>query len=645
MNNRQQFEHRANTQIITLGEITHEFAEPERLRLQLSPKVLKKPFDIGSFAYAIRGKNESIFDDRGTPVGIESFVENRRELIMRLLETFVGQRELTVLTRLRNTEYLIDWLNAKGYRELFASAAQAQQAYREYTAHLNHQINHQKLKPCTGKNMQVFFSMIIELLYPEDCHHILAGAVSIIAERGSEQAARTAHVDMYRDVCLAIARQCSAFVLNGQSYPLVVSIRDYEVVGFPSNHGWVGPFKESPLGYNASARRIATVEEYLAASEKLGRKRPFKSTVKRALAEAKAVLDASNRDERYWHRLNVAGLAVKAYASLFLMITGATPTEFQQFNYADALDIEKSPLKKELSAVKFRAGGKATLYSIGQGTGLPLLKEYLKLREWILNGATHERLFFSMPSADERVSDSKEFSEFNVVYLLPKFFKTISGTFLDPKVPRLSSRKMRKYKSLVMHAAGVSPSTVAATLNHSVAVNLSTYSEATPEQQEDEFGQFWQAMRHAAKVTVERSLRSAEGEITTATGHCDGFNQPIPVRDLGTIAIEPNCRTQYGCLYCEHYICHSDEEDLHKILSLQYVINSVRKVAPDAPHAEALYKELSIRVEFILEALAERSDHVKQLVEAIKTKVFEYGELTPFWESRLSRYEKMGVAF
>ncbi|SDH27520.1 hypothetical protein SAMN05216603_107155 [Pseudomonas benzenivorans] len=645
MNNRQQFEHRANTQIITLSEVTHEFAEPERLRLQLSPKVLKKPFDIGSFAYVIRGKNESIFDDRGTPVGIESFVENRRELIMRLLETFVGQRELTVLTRLRNTEYLIDWLNAKGYRELFASAAQAQQAYRDYTAHLNHQINHQKLKPCTGKNMQVFFSKIIELLYPEGSHHILAGAVSIIAERGSEEAARTAHVEMYRDVCLAIARQCSAFVLNGQSYPLVVSIRDYEVVGFPSNHGWVGPFKESPLGYNASARRIATVEEYLAASEKLGRKRPFKSTVKCALAEAKASLDAANRDERYWHRLNVAGLAVKAYASLFLMITGATPTEFQQFNYADALDIEKSPLKKELSAVKFRAGGKATLYSIGQGTGLPLLKEYLKLREWILNGATHERLFFSMPSADERVSDSKEFSEFKVVYLLPKFFKTTSGTFLDPKVPRLSSRKMRKHKSLGMHAAGVSPSTVAATLNHSVAVNLSTYSEATPEQQEAEFGQFWQAMRHAAKVTVERSLRSAEGEITTATGHCDGFNQPISVRDLGTIAIEPNCRTQYGCLYCEHYICHSDEEDLHKILSLQYVINSVRKAAPDAPHAEALYKELSIRIEFILEALAERSDEVKQLVEAIKTKVFEYGELTPFWESRLSRYEKMGVAF
>ena len=48
MNSREQFEHRANTQIIKLSEITHEFAEPERLRLQLSPKEMKKPFDIGS---------------------------------------------------------------------------------------------------------------------------------------------------------------------------------------------------------------------------------------------------------------------------------------------------------------------------------------------------------------------------------------------------------------------------------------------------------------------------------------------------------------------------------------------------------------------------------------------------------------------
>lgn len=644
MNSRQQFEHRANTQIITLSEVTQEFAEPERLRLQLSSKLRKKPFDIGSFAYVIRVKNESVWDDRGTPVVIESFVESRRELIVRLLESFVGQRDSTVLTRLNGIEHFIDWLNTQGYREVFASAAQAQQAYRDYTSHLNHQVAHQVWKPISAKGIQGFVSQTIELLYPEDSRHILGGAVTIIAEKGSE-AASAAHVEVYRDVCLAIARQCSAFVLNAQPYPVVVTVRDYEVVGFPSSLGWVGPFKESPLSYNAGERRIATVEEYWAAADKLGRKRRPKSWLEHELALAQANVDAANEDDHHRHRLQVAGLAVKAYASLFLMITGATPTEFDQFSYADALAVEKSPIKKELSAVKFRAGGKATLYNIGQYTGLPLLKEYLKLREWILNGVEHERLFFTMPMINKQVSTNNEFSEFNTSALLSNFFTSISGTFLNPKVPKLSPRKMRKHKSLGMHTAGVSPSTVAASLNHSEEVNLSTYSEATPEQQEAEFGQFWQAMHHAAKVVRDRSQRPAEGEIATAAGHCDGFNKPIHVRDLGAVAIEPNCRSQYGCLYCEHYICHSDEEDLHKLASLQYVINAVRKAAPDAAHAEALYKELSIRIEFILEALGERSDAVKQLVEAIKARVFEYGELTLFWESRLSRYEKMGVVF
>ncbi len=196
-----------------------------------------------------------------------------------------------------------------------------------------------------------------------------------------------------------------------------------------------------------------------------------------------------------------------------------------------------------------------------------------------------------------------------------------------------------------MHSARISPSTVADSLNHSEVVNLSIYAEATPEQQQAEFGQFWQSVRHAAALVRERSEKASCKVISTAAGHCGGFNQPTPVSDAGAIAIEPNCHTQYGCLYCEHYICHSDEEDLHKLLSLQYVINAVRKAAPDLAHAEALYKELSIRIEFILNALGERSESVKQTVERVKAKVFDYGELTLFWETRLSRYEKMGVVF
>jgi len=643
MNSEQRFEHRPNTHIIALSEVTEEFAEPERLRLRLSAKG-RKPRDIGSWAYCIRGNNKSIHDDRGTPVVLDSFVESRRELIVRFLGSLAGQRETTVLSRFKYTDSFVEWLNLNGYKEVFASEAAAQQAYRDYTAHLNELIAQQKWKSVSAAQAQSHGANLISLLYPENSHHIRAGAVSIRADRESA-AVDSAHVELYRDVCLAVAQQCSNFILSNKPYPWVVTIRDYEVIVFPSHSGAVGPFNESPLSYNAAERRISTLEEYWAGCDERGREKRGKAETAHNLKCVREKLQAANDNDRHWHRLSMASLAAKAYACLFLMATGATAIEFSQFSYADALEVEKSPIKKEFSAVKFRAGGKVNGYNIGRVNGLALLKEYLKLREWILNGVTHDRLFFSMPIPTRWNNVESTFGEIDISNMFSKFQKLISGTFLDPRVPGLSPRLMRRFKSAGLHTAGQSPSAVAESLGHTEAVNQQSYAQASPEQMEREFGQFWQAVRHAARVVRERSEGATGAEIATGAGHCDGFNQPIPVRDFKTAVIEPNCRTQYGCLYCEHYICHSDEQDLHKLLSLQYVINVVRKLAPDAAHAEALYKELSIRIEFILDALAERSDAVKQLVEAARAKVFEYGELTAFWEARLSRYEQMGVVF
>ncbi|WP_454865168.1 hypothetical protein [Pseudomonas rhizophila] len=643
MNSHEQFEYR-DAQVITLTQVNEVFLKPERLHLQLSNRVRRKPLDIGSFAYCVRGKNESANDHRGTPVIRSSFVKGRRELIVRLLEYFFGMRDQTVSNLFRRAEYFVDWLSSQGYREVFASEAKAQEAYRDYTAHLNHRIYMKELKPRTASNYQGFAIKVIELLYPESSHFILrGGAGRIISERGSS-APSDAHVQLYKDVFLAIAQQCSDFVLNKAPYPLVVSIRDYEVVLFPSNHGAIGPFKFGVPLYNAADRRIATVEEYMGPDTKLAWQGTTKKSAKETVREAENNLVVANKDARNWHRINIAGLAMKAYAGIFLLITGASPTEFEQFTYEEALEVEKSPIKKELSSVKFRAGGKKTLYNIGRNNGLPLLKEYLKLREWILYGERFDKLFFSMRE-NKTLKDMERFGDYRTTDAMAKFYRSISGVFIGPEVPRLSTRQMRKHKSNMLHKSGLTPETVAASLNHTQAMNLSTYAEATPEQQEAELSLLFQAYRHAAALLRERSETASRQAISTAAGHCSGFNQPTPISNLNVSEIEPNCRTQFGCLYCSHYICHSDEEDLHKLLSLQYVINAVRKAAPDTVHAEALYKELSIRIEFIVEALSECSESVKHLVETVRERVFKYGILPPFWERRLSRYEKVGVVF
>ncbi|WP_350599422.1 hypothetical protein [Pseudomonas sp. 65/3-MNA-CIBAN-0223] len=576
---------------------------------------------------------------------MESFDESRRDLIKGLLESFIGRRDETVLLRFNHTERFIDWVDNEGYKNTFTDEVQAQNAYRDYTALLNHQIAHQLLKPTTAFQIQSVAAKLIEIVFPDAYHNILAGAIKIKPERGSESASG-AHVALYTDACLAIAEQCGDFVLENRPYPCVVIQKNHDVVIFPSFHGAVGPYRASALSYNGAERRVSTVDEYISSCTSRGRKPSNRGQIAADLAGTQAHIDLANEDDRHWHRLHMAYFSAKAYMCLFLLITGATPSELAQFTYEDAQGVEKSPLKKELSAVKFRASERATAYNIGRDTGLPLLKKYLKLRDWILNGSTHDRLFFSFPDVTKRRDFHGGFSEIAVTQAVSKFYKSISGVFLDPRVPMISARKMRKHKNNGMYAARISPSTVAAAMNHTEAVNLSTYADATPEQLDTEFGRFWQSMRHAANVVRERSRASSENEIETSTaaGHCDAFNKPKPVVGV-QVNVELNCRTQFGCLYCEHYVCHSDQEDVHKLMSLQYVIDAVRRSAPDMAHAEELYRDLSIRIDFVVEALSERSGVMKQVVEDIKIRVFQYGELTPFWENRLSRYEKLGVSF
>ncbi|MGY3305060.1 hypothetical protein ACVK1X_004375 [Pseudomonas sp. PvR086] len=643
MSNEEKLIHRDNTKIIKLCEITQAFSNPECLRLQLSAKIRRKPLDIGSLAYHTRGKNKNIHADSGTPVLLSSFVKGRRELIVRLLESFSTMRERTVLGYFSRAEYFVDWLNDNGHKELFSSEVQAQEAYIKFVAHLHHRIHMQEIGPFTAVGYQSGAVNVIRLLYPESCHRIVSGVARIIGQSGT-LSPREAHIKIYKDVLLAIAQQCSDFVLSNKPFPCVLNVQTYEVVIFPSNNGVVGPFKKGAPIYNAKERRIATIEEYMEAAVELGRKGVTKSDATRTIRNSISNLTAANEDERNRYRASMATLAAKAYAGLFLMITGASPTEFAQFSYEDALGVEVSPLRKELSAVKFRAAGKKTFYNIGRGSGLQLLKAYLKLREWILDGDSFDKLFF-LKSEVSPSEDMKPFGDFPATAAMQKFYSYISGIFLDPEIPFISARKMRKHKSMTLHFAGVSPSAVAASMNHTESVNLSTYAETTPERQEAEFSRFWQSVRHAATIVRERSQKVSGDAVSIGAGHCEGFNQPSSEIDSELIAIEPNCRTQYGCLYCLHYVCHSDEEDLHKLMSLQFVINSIRRAAPDLAHAEVLYKDLSIRIEFIIDALGKRSESIKKVVERVRLDVFEYGKLTPFWERRLSRYEKIGVVF
>jgi len=630
------FIHR-ETDVITVEQLGNEFLRPERIRIQLDKSVKAFPLDLGCLAYAQRRKNSNSRIDRCTPVVTSSLVENRRDLLRCISAWFVIRgRDSSILIDYRYFEMALSWCDSNDHTNAFESTTSVAVAYQAYINFLNHRLAISEIVPLSASNQQRGFVKLIELRFPDESQHIIRSAVSIKRNRGDKRPPREADVYIYLKTCLELARRLSRFVMDEEKYPCVVALENFEVVIFPSNGGVLTPLAKRDMWiYNSPERRISTVDEYLFLTAKGGCK-PRKSDALSSIKSAQDNLDGANDNPRSIYRLQLASLASQAYANIFLIITGASPTEFAQFEYEEGLKIAKSFVKKELSAVKFRAKGKVTRYAVGKRNGLELLREYLLLRAWILGDESFDKLFFSMQKIGVYTGAYTELP----IDFSRSFHDRISGVYLDPKFPNISSRSIRKFKSVVLHGLGLSSTTVAEVMNHTVSTNTRDYTHTTIERQEAEFGGYWQSIRKAAEIVRDRASNNS---LSTASGHCDAFNDPTPAG--GLIPIQPDCKTQFGCLYCSHYICHSDEQDVHKILSLQYVINAVRDSSPDLHHAEALFRDLSVRIEFVLDAIGNSSAEGADIVKRIKRKVHDLGVLTPFWEKRLQRYEKLGVTF
>ncbi|WP_339664674.1 hypothetical protein [uncultured Pseudomonas sp.] len=625
------------TDIVSLGQLGQEFIHPERLRIQLDSIARKAPIDIGAFAYSRRDcSGNHVAASKPISVDPESFIPARRDLIRNIIDYFFisGSRDKSILTEFKKLKVVMDWCDSNGHYRWLENIDEGSKAYIAFSDFLKHEVLAMgTLSPRTCAHRQQAFQKLLELVFRADAIHAIKHVPTISVHRNPPEPPIERDVKRYVSVCLDIAKNFSDFVVEGREFPFKASIGGIDVVVFPSGKGIKTPYtpeeKFAP-SYNAEELRIATKEEYMA-------KTGYSPSVSvRALEEAQENVDAANVVLRHEQRMRLASMAASAYACLFVLITAANPSEFLQFEHLDALEIEKSMVKKELTSIKFRANGKSTRYAIGRRTGIHLLRDYLKLREWILNGNECPYLFFKMQRTGGYTGTYCQLTE----AFSSTFFKRISGIFLPSEFKNIPGSLARKLKSLVLHELRVSPSVVADVLNHTQTTNASSYSETTPDRLKHEFGVFWESVRSAASVVRERALDSTTG---IAAGHCADFRNPTKI--ITSVPIEPDCRSQYGCLYCEHYVCHADEEDTHKLLSLQYVANAVRSGASDISYAEELFKELSIRIEFILQSISERSETSALLVNNLRNRVQELGELTNFWESRLQRYEAMGVVF
>jgi len=630
--------------IVDYENLDSECLRPEQILVKLDRSVRASPLDLGSWAYSKREvagagavRVPSDYEFPGLSVVESSYQKERVEFIRKFLDlTLVSAwRQKSFQAVYRSINACFQWSDDNGHSSLLFSAQKTRNAYFDYTVFLDSQIKLSRMRPSTATVLQTHFKRIVSIYWTKKAGDILSGIPTLFFDRGDKDLPYEKEIGQYIDVSLALSTQMSAAIIGNKPFPWVLSFGDYDAAIFPGGHKPKTPFSSNiPEVRHSTEPRLKTLDEFLAEAPKGGKSN--RRNRKHRFQEAQAGLEKNNSDSRSYFRMLHAGRSMRAYLVLIQIITGATASELLSIEYDDdEYVLENDVIKKEFSSVKFRAAGKIVRYPLGK-IGLDLLKQYLNLRSWVLNGESHEFLFFKLDKV--RASDPWTINRFDKVFSSP-YIRSLRGVYLPADAPNVA-KFGRQYKSLLLHTLKIKSSVVARLLNHTESTNSSVYSNVSPDIQHNEMAAYWESVRAAANV-IKVIDDSGSHEKSVAGGHCDNFENPSAVMEAPPI--EPDCKIQQGCLYCQHYVCHADEADVHKLLSLKYVLSEVRIFSSDIEHAEKLFRDLSIRIEFVLDGIKSKSADHFALVVKMERRVFELGELTPFWEMRMARYEKMGV--
>lgn len=602
---------------------------PEKVCILLPESMIKGAFDIGIIAYSVRGMSSKPNNTVLQPVCISSFKNERQNFLTLLFDHILTKawRNSSVLAFLKSVRTVVNWADSNNHTNLFTTPEYFRAAYFEFTNHLNHQIFHKKLKPITASQSQRSMKDMAAINFGEDAgRQIISGITTITQGNSDSDAPEEALVKHNRNIFLAIAKGYGGAVLEMQPYPWLLQMPGYHTYVFPAARSIKTPFTTAHVAmFNYEQGELSTVEEMIIINNRTIHNNAHD------LKRAQENLDKHNSlGVNSCYRMFDLSMALTAYMQLFMLTTGCYGNEARQIVYDNSLNVERDIIHYNFRAVKFRAGGKVVNYNLGSKYGLKILKDYLKLREFALQGKECNFLFFNINKDGEPVQHT-EASIAGLVVRARKFF-------FSSDIQIVRGRQTRKYKSIVLHEKKIGTKTTAKTLNHQEKTNEATYIPSSPDTSKKELGTLWSAIGKAAKE-IKITQDTTEQDLSIPTGHCSNKGNPEKVQEI--TPIEPDCKKQFGCLFCSKYLIHADRDDIHKLLSVRYVIEQVLEMSSDPEKAEKLLRELCVRIDYLIDRLKDFSKATKALVNKLYVDVFEYGDLTAFWSFRLERYAEM----
>ena len=127
--------------------------------------------------------------------------------------------------------------------------------------------------------------------------------------------------------------------------------------------------------------------------------------------------------------------------------------------------------------------------------------------------------------------------------------------------------------------------------------------------------------------------------LNTDMGHCSSKNPSLNTTYDNLDLEPPNCSNPISCLFCENFVVHSDEEDIHKLLSAKKVF----EMANLAPNSENIYLVIQ-KINEILDFIITNSPEKHEIILSGR-KLINKGILSPFFEIMLNTLTDLGIDF
>jgi len=325
------------------------------------------------------------------------------------------------------------------------------------------------------------------------------------------------------------------------------------------------------------------------------------------------------------NRRILIGYALKAYFMHFLIITGMNDTTAANLKFEGDYEIKKVSIN--FKTIKWRAGGKEVKFKL-QTEFIPDFIKYLQLRKYLIDNYPNGKASLTNLLIGTVYKEINTFPLFGgASYKCRQSFIKAFGKAYGIG----SSGELRVTKGIWIrkkhgHLAS------AWVLQHSLERNLRNYSGRDEETSLNEMTNFY--------TNLSRVLREKEIKINTEVGGC---LEPYKPEAITKSPVKLDCSTNEGCLHCKNYRIHGDEQDIHKLLSLKYVILESKDNAANIQHFEKVYGSTIKIIDSLISDIKKQKNDNYQIINTISERVFKHGLLTNYWQRKLEIYIQLGV--